>query len=200
MALNIADFVEHAIDLVPDRVALICGDEQMTYAQLEERANRLAHYLRRTGRQQGDKVGMYCRNRIEIVEAMVGVFKAGAVMVNINFRYVENELRYIFDNSDMVALMHERRYADKVANVLPKTPKVKTVIVVEDGSRADDFSATAASSSTRRSRRARPSVTSVSAATTTSTCSTPAAPPASPRASCGATRTSGVFSAAAPTS
>ena len=45
MALNIADLAEHAIDAVPDRVALICGDEQLTYAQLEEKANRLAHYL-----------------------------------------------------------------------------------------------------------------------------------------------------------
>ena len=45
MALNIADLAEHAIDAVPDRVALICGDEQVTYAQLEDKANRLAHYL-----------------------------------------------------------------------------------------------------------------------------------------------------------
>lgn len=61
-------------------------------------------------------------------------------MVNINYRYVENELQYIFDNSDMVALIHERRYSDKVANVLPNTPKVKSVIVVEDGTDLD-FSA-----------------------------------------------------------
>ena len=45
MALNIADLAEHTIDAVPDRVALICGDEQITFAELEEKANRLAHYL-----------------------------------------------------------------------------------------------------------------------------------------------------------
>ncbi len=138
MALNIADLAEHAIDAVPDRVALISGDERLTYAQLEEKANRLAHYLIDQGVKKDDKVGLYCRNRIEIVIAMLGIIKAGAILVNVNFRYVEGELKYLFDNSDMVALVHERRYADRVANVLPETPNVTTVLVVEDGS-DDDF-------------------------------------------------------------
>ncbi|MCV7171899.1 acyl-CoA synthetase [Mycobacterium manitobense] len=138
MALNIADLAEHAIDAVPDRVALISGDETLTYGQLEERANRLAHYLLEQGVKKDDKVGLYCRNRIEIVIAMLGIVKAGAILVNVNFRYVEGELKYLFDNSDMVALVHERRYADRVANVLPETPNVKTILVVEDGS-DDDF-------------------------------------------------------------
>ncbi|HEX9177137.1 MAG TPA: acyl-CoA synthetase [Mycobacterium sp.] len=137
VALNIADLAEHAIDAVPDRAALICGDEQLTYAELEEKANRLAHYLIDQGVKKDDKVGLYCRNRIEIVIAMLGIVKAGAILVNVNFRYVEGELRYLFDNSDMVALVHERRYADRVANVLPDTPNVKTVLVVEDGTDLD---------------------------------------------------------------
>ncbi len=137
MALNIADLAEHAIDAVPDRVALICGDEQITYAELEDKANRFAHYLIDHGVHTGDKVGLYCRNRIEIVIAMLGIVKAGAILVNVNYRYVEGELRYLFDNSDMVALVHERQYADRVAGVLPETPNVKTVVVVDDGSDGD---------------------------------------------------------------
>ena len=137
MALNIADLAEHAIDAVPDRVALISGDETLTYAELEERANRLAHYLIDQGVKKDDKVGLYCRNRIEIVIAMLGIVKAGAILVNVNFRYVEGELKYLFDNSDMVALVHERRYSDRVANVLPETPNVKTILVVEDGTDED---------------------------------------------------------------
>ena len=137
MALNIADLAEHAIDAVPDRVALVCGDEHLTYAQLEEKANRLAHYLIDRGVRKDDKVGLYCRNRIEIVIAMLGIVKAGAILVNVNYRYVEGELRYLFDNSDMVALVHEREYSDRVANVLPDTPNVKTVLVVEDGTDKD---------------------------------------------------------------
>ena len=134
MALNIADLAEHAIDAVPDRVALICGDDQITYAGLEEKANRLAHYLIDRGVKKDDKVGLYCRNRIEIVIAMLGIVKAGAILVNVNYRYVEGELRYLFENSDMVALVHERQYSERVANVLPDTPDVKTVLVIDDGS------------------------------------------------------------------
>ena len=181
MALNIADLAEHAIDAVPDRVALICGDDQLTYGQLEEKANRLAHYLIDQGVKKDDKVGLYCRNRIEIVIAMLGIVKAGAILVNVNFRYVEGELKYLFENSDMVALVHERRYADRVANVLPETPNVRTVLVVEDGSAMTTTSATAASSSTPRSSRARPNATSANAAPTTSICCTPAAPRVSRR-------------------
>jgi acyl-CoA synthetase (AMP-forming)/AMP-acid ligase II len=138
VALNIADLAEHAIDAVPDRVALISDDEQLTYAQLEEKANRLAHYLIDQGVKKDDKVGLYCRNRIEIVIAMLGIVKAGAILVNVNFRYVEGELKYLFENSDMVALVHERRYADRVANVLPETPNVKTILVVNDDSAGSD--------------------------------------------------------------
>ncbi|ONM49574.1 acyl-CoA synthetase [Nocardia donostiensis] len=136
MTYNIADLVEHTIDLVPDRVALADDHRTVTFAQLEDRANRLAHYLLEHGVQPGDKVGIYSRNTIEAVEAMVAIFKARAVMVNVNFRYVENELQYIFENSDMVALIHERRYTDKVANVRPKVPHLKTVLVVDDDTAA----------------------------------------------------------------
>jgi 3-oxocholest-4-en-26-oate---CoA ligase len=72
------------------------------------------------------------------VIAMLGIVKAGAILVNVNFRYVEGELKYLFENSDMVALVHERRYADRVANVLPETPNVKTVLVVNDDSAGSD--------------------------------------------------------------
>ena len=85
-----------------------------------------------------DKVGLYCRNRIEIVIAMVAIVKAGAILVNINYRYVEGELRYLFENSDMVALVHERQYSERVANVLPDTADVKTILVIDDGSDVPD--------------------------------------------------------------
>ena len=132
VALNIADLVEHAVDLVPDRVALVCGDREITYAQMEDRTNRLAHYLQKQGVKPGDKVGVYSRNGIETIEAMIAVFKLRAVVVNVNYRYIENELQYIFQNSDMVALIHEARYSDKVAAVLPTCPLLKTTIVIGD--------------------------------------------------------------------
>ena len=134
MALNIADLFEHAVDLVPDRVALICGDDRLTYAQLEENTNRLAHHLREHGVTPGSHVGIQCQNSIEAVQAILAAYKLRAVAINVNYRYVENELRYLFDNADLVALVHDRRYTDRVAPVLPEVPTLRHVVVVDDNS------------------------------------------------------------------
>jgi acyl-CoA synthetase (AMP-forming)/AMP-acid ligase II len=137
VALNIADLIEHAVDVVGDRVALVCGDERITYGELEGRVNRLAHHLAANGVGAGDHVGVYCRNRIEAVEAMIAAYKLRAVAINVNYRYTSPELRYLFDDADMVALVHERAYSERVAAALPDVPKLKHVVVVEDGSDAD---------------------------------------------------------------
>jgi acyl-CoA synthetase (AMP-forming)/AMP-acid ligase II len=134
VALNIADLLEHAVDAVPERVAVVCGERQVTFAELEARANRLAHHLAAHGVGRGSHIGVYSRNSIEALEAMFAAYKLRAIAVNVNYRYVHGELRYLFDNADLVALVHERRYADKVAAVLPETPKLKHVVVIEDGS------------------------------------------------------------------
>jgi acyl-CoA synthetase (AMP-forming)/AMP-acid ligase II len=133
VALNIADLFEHAVDAFPDRVAIACGDRVATFAELEARANQLAHHLAEQGVGRGDHVGFYTRNSIEAIETLLAVYKLRAVPVNVNYRYVENELRYLFDNADLVAVVHERRFSDKVTAVLPDTPGVRHTIVIEDG-------------------------------------------------------------------
>lgn len=137
MAYNIADLIEHAVDLMGDRIALETDGRNETYTELDQRANGLAHTLRRLGVEPGESVGLYSRNGIEAVESMVAIFKARAVMVNVNFRYVESELEHIFTDSDMKVLIVERQYIDKVANVLSKAPKLGAVVVIEDGSDLD---------------------------------------------------------------
>ncbi|QWF76910.1 acyl-CoA synthetase [Amycolatopsis sp. CA-230715] len=137
MALNIADLLEHAVDAVPDRIAVVCGDRSVTFAELDERANRLAHHLAAQGVRAGSHVGVYSRNSIETLEAMFAAYKLRAIAVNVNYRYVHGELKYLFTNADLVALVHEREYSDKVAAVLPDSPKLKHVLVVEDGSDRD---------------------------------------------------------------
>ncbi|MFI6095017.1 acyl-CoA synthetase [Lentzea sp. NPDC051213] len=132
MALNIADLFEHSVDLVPDRTAVLCGERRLTYRALEERANRLAHHLARHGVGPGSHVGVYLRNRAETLETMLAVYKLRAVAININYRYVREELRYVFDNADLVALVHERQTSDVVAEVLPDVPGLRHVVVVDD--------------------------------------------------------------------
>ncbi|TQJ01127.1 acyl-CoA synthetase [Amycolatopsis cihanbeyliensis] len=137
MAYNIADLLEHAVDAVPDRTAVVCGTKRVSFGELERRANRLAHHLADQGVRAGSHIGVYSRNSIETVEAMVAAYKLRALAVNVNYRYVHGELAYLFDNADLVALVHERRYADLVAGVLPKAPNLKHVVVIDDGSEAD---------------------------------------------------------------
>lgn len=134
MAFNIADLFEHVVDLYPDRTALACGEERRTFAELEARSNQLAHHLAAHGVTVGSHVGLYTRNRIEAIEFMLAAYKLRAVTINVNYRYAEKELRYLFENSDMVALITERQFAGKVANVRPEVPMLRHVLVLDDGS------------------------------------------------------------------
>ncbi|GAA3033235.1 acyl-CoA synthetase [Gordonia defluvii] len=134
MAFTIADLIEHAVDLMPERVALESGELSRTYADLEERANRLAHALLDAGVKPGDAVGLYSRNTIEAVESMLAIFKVRAVMANVNFRYVEAELEHIFTDSGMTVLIHEDHYTDRVCNTLQNCSTSITHRIVIGGS------------------------------------------------------------------
>ena len=136
MALNIADLYEHAADAFPDRTALVCGDRQLTYREVEERANRLAHYLAGAGVRPGDHVGVYARNSLEAAETLIAICKLRAVAININYRYVENELHYLLADSDLVALVHDRQDSALVAAVAAAAPGLRATVVIEDGSDA----------------------------------------------------------------
>jgi acyl-CoA synthetase (AMP-forming)/AMP-acid ligase II len=136
MALNIADLFEHAADAVPERLAVACGDDEITYAELDAHANQLAHYLAKAGVQSGDHVGAYGRNSIELITAFLACYKLRAIAVNINYRYVENELRYLFTEAELVALVHDRQFSSRVATLLPEFPSIRAVLAIEDGSDA----------------------------------------------------------------
>ncbi len=137
MALNIADLFEHAVDVVPDRGVIQIGERIVTYAELEAEANKLAHFLASRGIGAGDHVGIYAKNSIEHVVALLAVFKIRAVAINVNYRYVEGELNYLFDNSDIVALLHERPYAPLVAATAPNHVRLQTIVAMPDPTEPD---------------------------------------------------------------
>lgn len=130
---HFADLFELAADKVPDRVAYHDERRAITYRELEERANRLAHVLQAAGVQPHQHVGIYSMNRIEWIEAMFAIYKIRCSIVNVNFRYVEDELRYLFDNSDMVALIYEAEYEPLVAKARDAQPLLKTFVRLDDG-------------------------------------------------------------------
>ena len=132
MALNIADLFEHAVDAAPDNPAVKVGDRVATYADLERDSNRLAHYLAAQGVRPGDHVAIYAKNSIEHVIGVLATVKLRATTINVNYRYVEGELDYLFDNADVVALLFERTYADLVAKCAPKHAKLRTFVALPD--------------------------------------------------------------------
>ncbi|MGH9083901.1 MAG: acyl-CoA synthetase [Acidimicrobiales bacterium] len=142
MAYNIADLFEHTVDSVADREVLVVGDERRTYRQLEERANRLAHHLAAQGIGAGDHIGVYGSNSIEWVEAALAAYKVRAVPVNVNFRYVEEELRYLFDNADLKVVVYDRELAPRLLAVRDDLPLLRHLIHIDGDDDADVDDAT----------------------------------------------------------
>ncbi len=112
--LNLADLWELVVPQVADRVALVVDDRVSTYAELEERANRLADRLAAAGIGPGDHVGCYLYNGPEYVETMLAAFKLRAVPINVNYRYVADELRYLCADADLKAIVHDAEFADRL--------------------------------------------------------------------------------------
>jgi 3-oxocholest-4-en-26-oate---CoA ligase len=131
---NLADLFESVVDAVPDRVALVCGDRRLTYAELDRRANRLAHHLLAAGIGPGEHVGIHLYNSTEYLECMLAAFKIRAVPVNVNYRYVSGELRSLFRDAGLVALVHQRSFAPRVREVIGDVPTLRHVLYVEEGS------------------------------------------------------------------
>jgi acyl-CoA synthetase (AMP-forming)/AMP-acid ligase II len=137
MQFNLGDLFENVADAVPEREAVICGERRLTYAQLEERANRLAHHLLANGIGEGTHIGLYLYNCTEYLEGVLAAFKVRAVPININYRYVEEELRYLFDNADLAALIHHREFGPRIGAVAGELPMLRTFLAVDDGSGTD---------------------------------------------------------------
>jgi acyl-CoA synthetase (AMP-forming)/AMP-acid ligase II len=136
---NFADLFELAADKVPDRTALVDLRRRVTYRELDERSTRLAHAFADAGIAAGDHVGIYATNCIEWVESMFALYKLRAVPVNVNFRYVEHELRYLFDNADLVGIVYQREYGPLIAKARDAEDKLQHFFRIEwDGSDADD--------------------------------------------------------------
>ena len=136
MEYNLADLWERVVDTVPDREALVCGDRRLTYAEADERIDRLAHFLAAQGVGPGDHVALYLHNGIEYLEGMLAAFKIRAVPVNVNYRYVEEELRYLFDDADAKAVIFHREFAPKLAAIRAELPRLVAFVAVDDGSGA----------------------------------------------------------------
>ncbi|MFJ4925562.1 acyl-CoA synthetase [Streptomyces sp. NPDC088736] len=137
MEYNLADLFESVVDVVPDREALVHLDHpgtgaerRLTYAELDAAANRLAHHLIDSGVRPGEHLGLHLYNGIEYVQTVLACLKARVVPVNVNYRYVEEELAYLYQDADLVALVFDAEFADRVTAALPRARALRHLLRV----------------------------------------------------------------------
>ena len=132
MEAQYASVWEKNSDVIPDKIALICGDNEVTWREYDQRAAKLATLLTNSGLGDDSKVGLYLHNSNEYLESQYSVFKIKGVPINVNYRYKEEELIYLLENSDSEAIFYQSCYSEQIASIKDKLPKVKLYIQVDD--------------------------------------------------------------------
>jgi fatty-acyl-CoA synthase len=131
---------EAVADATPDAPAVVQGARRVSWADYETRAARLARALLDAGLGPHSKVGMYLYNSPEYCETNFAAMKIRGVPINVNYRYLDDELAYLIDNADMEALVFHSSLADRVARVRARSPKLKLLVEVDDGPATDGSS------------------------------------------------------------
>lgn len=129
-------FLEHSADRLPDKVALVCQGQRLSYAQLDVMANRLAHGLIAGGVRRSDRVAILLPNSVASVVAIFATLKAGAVFVVINHTTKQDKLAYILNNCQAAALVTTGRNATLAADMMAIVPSLKLVVLSGSGKEA----------------------------------------------------------------
>jgi fatty-acyl-CoA synthase len=130
---NFATLWEIAAANVPDAPALVQGDTTVRWAELDRRANGIARLLIDRGAAMQDKVALYLYNCPEYLETCFAAFKAGLVPVNTNYRYADDELLYLWDNADAVAVVFHGTFSERVDRIRKRAPRVHSWLWIDDG-------------------------------------------------------------------
>jgi len=136
MEMHFATLWESIADAIGDRDALVCGATRRTWSEWDDRASRLAAGLAEAGLGPDSKLGLYLYNSVEYGEVQLAAFKGRHVPVNVNYRYLDDELLYLLENSDAEALVFHSSLGERVARVMERAPKVRLWIEVDDGAPA----------------------------------------------------------------
>ncbi|HSS11348.1 MAG TPA: AMP-binding protein [Acidimicrobiales bacterium] len=131
---NFADVWEVVADMRPDAPAVVQGSRQYSWADFDRRADGIAAGLLGFGVKRQTSVAQYLYNCPEYLETVYAAFKAGLVPVNTNYRYVDDELAYLWDNADVAVVVFHGAFAERVASVRPRVPEVRAWLWVDDGS------------------------------------------------------------------
>jgi len=136
MNLDFASVWETISDIIPDNDALICGEEVVSWKEYDLRSSKIATALSEAGLSSNSKAGLYLNNSNEYLICQNAIFKVGGCPINVNYRYVEEELIYLLENSDSEAVFYHACYGERIKRISNSLPNIKAWIEVSDGTKS----------------------------------------------------------------
>ena len=133
MNLDFASVWEMISDIIPENDALISGTEVVSWKDYDFMSSKIATALTQAGLSANSKAGLYLNNSNEYLIAQNAIFKIGGVPINVNYRYVAEELIYLLDNSDSEAVFYHACYSSRIEEISRSLPNVKAWIEIPDG-------------------------------------------------------------------
>ncbi len=128
-----ADVWEAVADTLPDAPALTHGSRTVTWSELDRRAGQVARWLLGTDVRHQDKVALYLYNGPEYLEATFACLKLGLVPINTNYRYADDELVYLWENADTVAVVFHGAFVERIEGIRARVPGIRSWLWVDDG-------------------------------------------------------------------
>ena len=137
MNLDFASVWETIADIVPENDALICGDEVVSWKDYDLNSSKIATALLNAGLSANSKAGLYLNNSNEYLIAQNAIFKIGGVPINVNYRYMAEELIYLLDNSDSEAVFYHACYSGRIKEIANSLPNIKAWFEIPDGTKSE---------------------------------------------------------------
>jgi fatty-acyl-CoA synthase len=131
--MHFASVWESIADAIPNETAVVHGTRRYSWSDYDERSARVAAAFDAAGLGPDSKIGLFMYNCPEYLESQYAAFKMRGVAVNVNYRYLDEELWYLLDNADAEAIVFHSSLGDRVARVIDRLPKLKLLIEVSDG-------------------------------------------------------------------
>ncbi|WP_322791793.1 class I adenylate-forming enzyme family protein [Bellilinea sp.] len=135
----VQEFLEQSAQRFPDKIALVCGNNRLTYSEIENHANRLANGLRMKGIQRGDRVALFLQNSVELVIGIFAVLKCDAVFVVINATTKTDKLVYILNNCEVSALIFSSQQKKMVPELRRSCPSIRFLILAGEKNSSEEI-------------------------------------------------------------
>lgn len=129
--LTLSNVLSTAASVVPDRKAVVTNRKTLTYFQLDRRSTAIAHDLLNRGHTSGEHIAIHSRNSTEWIEIFYAILKIGAIPININYRYLDDELKYIYKDSISTCSFVSLDYFPALLRICPELTHLRTIIPID---------------------------------------------------------------------